>query len=372
MIAPASLISLCRFAGGGPLLAQGGGGNASVKDGGAMWIKASGFRLSEVDGDRGWVAADLAALRVILADPALAALTPAQAQDEASRRVAGTEKADRPSLEALFHALLPTAVLHLHPVVVNALTCLKGGEALAREIMPGAAWVPYAAPGYLLAREVGKVLASRGGEVPGTLLLAGHGLVGSGEDAEAALREVRVALESCERRLGTLPRGADARSAPSPGLARVSLDLAGALSRLLPGAGLRARPSTFTLLNRAGAEGDVLLGGGALTPDEAVYGSHLPVFLDPGEMPSRRLALSPDLIRERMAFVIPDEGVVLAGPGEGSVSALEENLLAHLLIRRLVARAGVPLFLPPAEVELVSAMESERFRQAAARSREGR
>ena len=45
---------------------------------------------------------------------------------------------------------------------------------------------------------------------------------------------------------------------------------------------------------------------------------------------------------------------------------MEENLLAHVLIRRLIARRGLARSLPPAEVSYLLSMESEKYRQAIA------
>jgi rhamnose utilization protein RhaD (predicted bifunctional aldolase and dehydrogenase) len=374
----AALVELCRFAGDDPLLAQGGGGNASVKGGAAMAIKASGFRLSEVREDRGHVAVDLSALLALLDDPALAGRPPREAQDEGDRRAraaaipaevppkSGTKAGLRPSLEALFHALLPPAVLHLHPVAVNAAACLEGGEELSRTLFPGAGWVPYAPPGYLLAKEVERVAGrGRGSRV---LVLASHGFVAAGPGAGEALALMRDALAAAGRFFGPLPAGAAERVAPSPALAEAAEGLAREVRGAFPGAAATIRPASFRGLcdaarsPGAGSPGGAFAGG-ALSPDEVVYGVHRPVVLPAGVTPARWLRLSPGEFRERMAIVVPGEGVLLAGPGEGTVAAMEETLLASVLVRRLIARAGRPVFLSPAEVEFLSAMDSERYRQ---------
>jgi hypothetical protein len=42
---------------------------------------------------------------------------------------------------------------------------------------------------------------------------------------------------------------------------------------------------------------------------------------------------------------------------------MEENLLAHVLVRQLIARRGAALALPPEEIDYLAEMESEKYRQ---------
>ena len=64
-------------------------------------------------------------------------------------------KGRRPSVELMFHSLLPERfVLHTHAIVPNAVTCNLDGEALMRELFgDDALWVPYTDPGLPLARK---------------------------------------------------------------------------------------------------------------------------------------------------------------------------------------------------------------------------
>ena len=59
----------CARIGQEPLLVQGAGGNVSWKDGGTLWIKASGAWLADAEKDDIFVPADLDTLRVALARP---------------------------------------------------------------------------------------------------------------------------------------------------------------------------------------------------------------------------------------------------------------------------------------------------------------
>ena len=47
----------------------------------------------------------------------------------------------------------------------------------------------------------------------------------------------------------------------------------------------------------------------------------------------------------------------------------EEQLLAHVLVRLLIARRGRPRYLPADEIGRLSTMEAERYRRAVAAGR---
>ncbi|MGB4271000.1 MAG: class II aldolase/adducin family protein, partial [Propionicimonas sp.] len=147
------LIEVAHRFGANPEYSRAGGGNASVKLDGVLFIKPSGVPLATL------TAADLVPLRIdvlldalnsaseVAGDPVQVAATAARLGDASGRR---------PSVEILFHALIPDAlVLHTHPLVANALTCNADAEDLvARLLGDEAVLVPYTDPGVPLAREV--------------------------------------------------------------------------------------------------------------------------------------------------------------------------------------------------------------------------
>ena len=79
-------------------------------------------------------------------DPVMRVAMAARLRDEGDQR---------PSVECVFHALIPRRfVVHTHPTTVNALTCATDGEAIARDLFGDEIlWVPYTDPGLPLARE---------------------------------------------------------------------------------------------------------------------------------------------------------------------------------------------------------------------------
>src|SRR5450759_5554475 len=93
----------------------------------------------------------------------------------------------RPSVECLFHALLPEPfVLHTHPTTVNAVTCAKRGAEIAEQLFGASVlWVPYTDPGLPLARAIRDARRDRaertGAAAPRTMFLQNHGLVVAGD-----------------------------------------------------------------------------------------------------------------------------------------------------------------------------------------------
>lgn len=137
----------CGRIGSNRLLVQGGGGNVSWKDGGCLWVKASGTRIGDAPTSDIFVPVDLELLKQEVSS----------GNFDASP-VLLTESHRRPSIETMFHGILPQKyVVHLHEI--NSLSRLVGrdAEAVFEELMPVEfAWsfVEYHKPGPELARAI--------------------------------------------------------------------------------------------------------------------------------------------------------------------------------------------------------------------------
>ena len=157
------LAQACQWAGKDPFLVQAGGGNVSVKsrDREKMLIKTSGYRLSQVTQNAGYMEVDLRALLSLLRDKTLSGLSEADAHELFMDRVnalAG-KGSKRPSLETSFHAVLGRVVLHTHPVYVNAFACMTHGkqalqEACGRPVL----WVPLFSPWLCAGRRARQIV----------------------------------------------------------------------------------------------------------------------------------------------------------------------------------------------------------------------
>ena len=186
------LQTLARFSnlyGGNPELVLAGGGNTSAKDGNTLYIKGSGTRLATV-APEDFVAMDRGRLAAMLDKTYPQEDAPREAAalaDLMAAKLPGQE-AKRPSVETLLHALFPMRyVLHLHPALVNGLTCAADGKAWAEKLFPQAVWIEACKPGYILAmlcRERMAQYKSRTGRDAQILLLQNHGVFFAADDVQ--------------------------------------------------------------------------------------------------------------------------------------------------------------------------------------------
>jgi rhamnose utilization protein RhaD (predicted bifunctional aldolase and dehydrogenase)/NAD(P)-dependent dehydrogenase (short-subunit alcohol dehydrogenase family) len=167
-----------------------GGGNTSFKDEGIMYVKSSGTQLSNIKPDE-FVRMDLNKLNNMLKKDYPAddnAREEAALADMFDARLPG-EEGKRPSVEAILHGLFPYKyVLHLHPPLVNGLTCVKEGEALCNQLFGNkAVWVPLIKPGYILATTCLHLLeenSKKSGEYPKIVVLQNHGIFVASDTVE--------------------------------------------------------------------------------------------------------------------------------------------------------------------------------------------
>ena len=234
-----------------PLLIQGSNGNTSIKLDGILWIKASGKRLSQAVTDDIFVPLALAEIRDTIesgAEPS----TPCTAKDDS-----------RPSIETAMHAILGHRVVaHVHSTNAIAWAIRADGPTLLEERLEGLnwQWVPYAASGLPLAREIKK--ATRRAPETDVFVLANHGLVVCGVDCGA----VEALLRMVERRLAI-----NARPAPKPDVAALATIVR--LSRWqFPDIDSLHAVGTDAVSRR-------ILDGGILSPCQAVFlGGRMPVL----------------------------------------------------------------------------------------------
>lgn len=176
-----------------PLLVQGAGGNVSWKDGGVLWVKASGTWLANAENEEIFVPVDLMHLRTAIAEGKFTA-TPNTVGDATLK----------PSIETMLHALMPQKiVVHLHAVEILAHLVRENSEIEIQKLVGDAvkwAFVDYIKPGADLAHNVFAQLAiHRDADV---VFLNRHGLVIGGDSVESidiTLRKLLLKLETKPR-----------------------------------------------------------------------------------------------------------------------------------------------------------------------------
>ena len=416
------LISVANTFGADPEYSRAGGGNASVKIDGVLHIKPSGVPLATL------TAADLVGLRLDVLLDALHANEPVDEESAAApagvgegvlRRDASAARGTdgdpvqaaaakalvhapggrRPSVEILFHALIPDAlVLHTHPLVANALTCNTEAEALVTRLLgDDAVFVPYTDPGVPLAREVEArrtaYTARTGRPAPGITLLGNHGIIVSGnsaaeltERAERLTATIAAAIdaqppveastpplvEPVETMVSTL-RQAQGRPSSTSGIINV---LAPTLRGLL---GTRdrlavvtsdssdlVRTVTLTVAGRA------VLTDGPLIPDQIVYAGSFPLVLD-ASADAAAVTAAVAGYREQygkdpIITVVP--GLVAFGAG-ADLAAAQTALATFtdaLRVARDAGRIGTVRCLDAAERGFIENWEAESYRKSVAAS----
>ena len=180
-----------------PLLVQGAGGNVSWKDGGVLWVKASGAWLGNAENDEIFLPVDLVHLKTEMAKGYLTA-TP---------KVFG-DTILKPSIETILHALMPhKIVIHLHAVeILTHLVRENPLIDLQKLVGDTVKWifVDYIKPGSELAQAVSAQLAIH--HDADVVFLKSHGLIiggGSIKFIENTLRKLLLKLKTKPRQFET-------------------------------------------------------------------------------------------------------------------------------------------------------------------------
>lgn len=166
--------------GADPMHIQGAGGNASLKTGGVMWIKASGTVLADAQRKEIFVATDLDRMRQSLASAA-----PDADQPAAFLMPGGADL--RPSIETSLHAVFTQrVVLHTHCIHTLAHAVRIDSRALLAKRLQEFDWafVEYAKPGANLARRVQAALRAE----TNVVVLENHGLIVAADTAQEVER----------------------------------------------------------------------------------------------------------------------------------------------------------------------------------------
>jgi rhamnose utilization protein RhaD (predicted bifunctional aldolase and dehydrogenase) len=193
------MAAISSYAGARADYVQGGGGNTSVKfDGTLMGIKASGYTLGEITGEKGYVTVDYPDIirYYEMVDPKADMdfeKESLQVNLDSIRLLPGMES-KRPSVEVGFHSFLSRCVIHTHAVYANVLCCSEEGRAQAEKIFKDSGlkymFVPYVDPGFrltlLIKQAVDKYRAEHGA-APGVIFMENHGVIAHADTAEAAI-----------------------------------------------------------------------------------------------------------------------------------------------------------------------------------------
>ena len=220
------LVTLSNLIGRETRLVQPGGGNSSIKTTlpdasgrqvAALLVKGSGTDLRSI-GRKGFSRLSLEGLAGLRGVSSMS--------DHEMMRFMGECMIGRdgpaPSVETPLHSLLPHRVIvHTHDIATMSLTNVNDGlaERLVEEVFKGeVAYVPYARPGFPLARSV-DLIADTIPEGTIGLALAHHGLVIWADDADECHERLMRAIHAADEFIKTARRQAG-KAAGAPGAAR--------------------------------------------------------------------------------------------------------------------------------------------------------
>lgn len=382
------LIRISNIVGKDTSLIQGGGGNASVKsaDGKYMYIKASGTALKDMNERKGWRRLQLDSVLSIIKDKSIAQLDTYSREIEVVNRlllacddkVAGSV---RPSVEAHLHAFLDKYVIHLHPVAVLAYACARNGRAELEKLFKDERfpplWIPYADPGFMLAKKITTSVAhyqNRFSKKPAILFLEKHGLLISASSPNAALQLVRKVINRCDSNL-CQPQ-AEAKAVKTKHISRKLIVAAAiCIRRALFGAtGRHTTLSYFyddviaTFWRQTDAQ--KMLAPAALTPDELLYAHGPAMWVD--DFDSKKIAgrLTRQIKKGKkphVAFLVKGVGLFVAGK-EKIAPTVKDIVESSLSIRTNAFRLGGIFTLNKRQQNFINQWEADAFRKKLASS----
>lgn len=260
-----------------------GGGNTSFKDQQHLYIKGSGTALATIKPEEFVVMrrAELAKMWDASYPENNAERESAVLEDMMAAREKG--QTGRPSVETLLHELFDKAyVLHLHPALVNAITCAKNGEAAVKELFPDALWIPAEKPGFILAKTCKNYFdkyIAQFGKAPVLLFLQNHGIFFAADTVEgldALVDNVVSGINSKVQRVADLtPCQADRQKVLdiAPTLRMVYRKLSGCDTAIV---NFTCNNEIMTICQSEKAFADFSY---AFSPDHVVYCKAQPLFL---------------------------------------------------------------------------------------------
>jgi rhamnose utilization protein RhaD (predicted bifunctional aldolase and dehydrogenase) len=384
----ADLIKISNITGKDSTLIQGGGGNTSVKtaDGRYMYIKASGTDLKDMNTHAGWRKLRLDSVLAIIKDKSIAKLDVYRRETKVVNRLllACDDKLTgdaRPSIEAHLHAMLGKCVIHLHPVAVLSFACAKNGKAELEKLFKKIEnrklkiknslpplWVPYAHPGFALAKKIAKLNAdyqNRFGRKPAVLFLQKHGLLISADGPNAALRLLRSVINRCAGKL-KCPKADKAKPLNQEIIADVKL----CIRRAFYEATGRYAVISYFYDDEIAAfwrqkNAQKLLSPPALTPDELLYANGPAMWVQdcvPKKIARRLTSQIRKGKKPPVAFLVKGAGLFVAA-ADKIAPAVRDIVKNSFVIRTNASRLGGILTLNYAEQDFINRWEADAFRK---------
>ncbi len=337
-----------------------GGGNTSYKKDGVLYVKASGRELATIT-EKGLVKMDLAKLENIWGN------TYSSDDDEREEEVLADMMAcrlegesSRPSVEALLHALLPFPyVVHLHPALVNGITCSQEGEHAIARLFPDALWIELVKPGFILAKIVRErlaILEKKSGRTANMIFLQNHGVFVGGESLEEIAGQYDAILKTIEEQLVRKPDFTPLVMDEEKRVA-ITATLEELTGKTIVSA-LNAEISRYLASSEAFAPV-----ASSFTPDHIVYSGFKPLWVGEGESVKAAFGEYEKLYgNEPKIICVQNTGVFSIG--EKPLSLFLDTVSVSVYTESF----GGPLFMDEAMILFIRNWEVEKYRSTLASS----
>jgi len=191
-----------------------GGGNTSYKEGGVLYVKGSGVQLSDIRSEQ-FVLMDINKLLEMVgceypADMDFTEKEEKTLSDMMAARKPGEEN-KRPSVESVLHAMFPfKLVLHVHPALINGLTCSVNGKTSCGDLFGDkTVWIDATQPGLALAQscnEAFNVYTEKTGKSPQTVFLQNHGIFIAADTVDEIDKLMEYVVDTIRSKILEVPR----------------------------------------------------------------------------------------------------------------------------------------------------------------------
>ena len=189
------LIKLSKYAGMREDIIQAGGGNTSVKiDNEKMFIKSSGYQLSEMEENVGYSKVNYKKI----VDYFKSHLE-IKRSDEKELLNETLIEGKRPSIETFLHSITEKYTLHTHPLLINVFTSRTNGMEELKYMFPNSLIIGYQTPGIFLAKEFfDKFSKLDNPQKANIVFLKNHGLIVSGRNIDEVIELHEKVLKTLE------------------------------------------------------------------------------------------------------------------------------------------------------------------------------
>ncbi|MEN8904422.1 MAG: class II aldolase/adducin family protein [Clostridiales bacterium] len=362
------LVSISSWAGADEDFVQAGGGNTSVKDKNKMLIKASGFKLSEINKHNGYVEVDIEKTIELINNQEEFNKYPPKERDKLIisevQKTVVNDNGLRPSVESFLHALLGKIVIHTHPVLTNAICCVENCEKILDDLFfDDVLFVPYSTPGYPLAclmKEKVDEFFNKKNHLPQIVFLGNHGLFICGNSVDDAISRMNNVITTIEKFL-KLDKSENKLKVIFKEDKSISLNNWYNLYRHY------VKDSYLTLIKNESVSTIDLIKSPPLYPDYIVY-------CGKNYFSSKNLEITDETKLNFKKFIdengnIPsiiycdDGNIIFMGKSKQHVESIKSVFIAHAKTVLLGKRIGKLTPLKREEIEYIDNWESEKYRK---------